>query len=172
VLELHCTQALFAQCGLAVGQSVSAMHCTHPGVAIIPQRTGPPPPSSPVAPLEPPLEPPLELPPSSAPLDVPPELPPEPPLDIPLEEPPPDDPLEDPDPPSELVLELLPLQPTPTATAVAIARPRDLFNNDMACLTSYRGFFVTGSRVVCDRAQRERGAGSTRRSEPRAIRPR
>jgi hypothetical protein len=138
VLELHCTQALFEQCGLAVGQSVSPMHCTHPGVAIVPQRTGPPPPSSPVAaPLEPPLEP---LEPPSVPLDAPPELPPEPPLETPPEEPVPDDPLEDPDPPSEpVVLELLPLQPTPMATAVAIASPRDVFNNDMACLILSEG---------------------------------
>lgn len=156
MLELHCTQALFEQCGLAVGQSLSAMHCTHPGVAIAPQRTGPPPPSSPVgAPLEPPLEPPLELP-LSVPLEAPPELPPELPLDTPPDEPVPDDPLEDPDPPSEPVLELLPLQPIPTARAVAIATPRDVFNNDMACLISYRGFIVTaGSCVVCDRAREE-----------------
>jgi hypothetical protein len=114
------------------------MHCTHPGVAIVPQRTGPPPPSSPVAaPLEPPLEP---LEPPSVPLDAPPELPPEPPLETPPEEPVPDDPLEDPDPPSEpVVLELLPLQPTPMATAVAIASPRDVFNNDMACLILSEG---------------------------------
>jgi hypothetical protein len=145
VLESHCTHALFVQCGLAVGQSVSPRHCTHPGVAIIPQRTAPGPASPPLAAsLDAPLELPLELPPDE-PLELPLELPPDEPLDMPLEEPLPEDPLDDPDPPSGLVVVLPPLQPTPTAMAAAIARPRQVFNDDMACLTSLSGSFMAGA---------------------------
>jgi hypothetical protein len=127
----HWTQALFEQCGFAVGQSMSPTHCTHPGAFVIPQRGA--------GPVGPPSPPPL----LEASLAVPPELPLEPPLEPPLdasvgeplEEPLSEDPLEEPEPPSGPVPELLPLQPTPRATAVAIARPRYVFSDDMAGLS-------------------------------------
>jgi hypothetical protein len=140
VLDSHWTHALFEQCGLAVGQSLSPTHCTHPGGFVVPQRTGPALPSSP---LEASLAAPLELP-LDASLAVPLELPLEPleepleePLDAPLEDPLSEDPLEDPGPPSGLVAVLPPLlQPVPMAMAVAMANPRHVLNDDMAGLAS------------------------------------
>lgn len=133
-LESHWTQALFEQCGFAVGQSVSAMHCTHPGGFVIPQSTWPAPPSPP-APL---LEASSLAAPPELPLAVPLELPPlEPPLEEPLDEPLSDEPLDEPEPPpSGLGPALSPPQPTPTATAAAIPIPRYVLSNDMAGLTS------------------------------------
>jgi hypothetical protein len=129
VLAVHCTQALLEQCGFAVGQSVSPMHCTHPGVFMVPQSTGPVPPSGltvtppPSSPLDVPLDEPLAVPPDD-PLDAP--------LDVPLELPPPEAPSGDVEPPSEPVaFELLPLQPTAIPRVVATARPRQVFKTDM-----------------------------------------
>jgi hypothetical protein len=125
---VHCTQALLEQCGFAVGQSVSPMHCTHPGVFIVPQSTGPVPPSGlavtpPSSPLDVPLDEPLAVPPDD-PLDAP--------LDVPLELPPPEAPSGDVEPPSEPVaFEPLPLQPTAIPRVVATARPRQVFKGDM-----------------------------------------
>jgi hypothetical protein len=104
---------------------MSPTHCTHPGVAIIPQSTG-------VAPASAPLEIPLE-----ASVDVPLELPPSELLDPPLEEPLSEEPLEDPEPPSGLVSVPLELHPLPTAMAAAMARPRHSLNDDMAGLSSF-----------------------------------
>jgi hypothetical protein len=123
-----------------VGQSLSARHCTHPGVTIAPQSMGLAPPSPPLAPPEEPLDVPVE--PSPEPLlDVPLELPPDEllavPLEDPLEEPLSEEPLDDPEPPpSGLFSEVLPPHPIPTATESAMARPRHLFNEDMAGLLS------------------------------------
>ncbi len=118
-----------------MGQSLSAMHCTHPGVAIVPQSTGLAPPSPPLAPPEEPLEVPVE-PSPGVPLDVPLELPPDELLAAPLDEPLSEEPPDDPEPPSGLLPVVLPLQPTATAMESAMARPRQLFNDDMAGLLS------------------------------------
>jgi hypothetical protein len=104
---------------------MSPTHCTHPGVAIIPQSTG-------AAPASAPLEVPLE-----ASADVPLELPPSELLDPPLEEPLSEEPLEDPEPPSALVSVPLEPQPLPTAMATAMARPRHSLKDDMAGLSSF-----------------------------------
>jgi hypothetical protein len=129
---MHCTHALFEQCGVDVGQSMSEMHCTQPAVGIIPQRTAVPvPPPSPGAGLEPSVVPPLDVP---LELPLPPEL-----LEPPLDELPSKDPLEDPGLPSGLLVPLLlssPPQPIPTATATAMAKPRQFLNVVMAGLTS------------------------------------
>jgi hypothetical protein len=136
-LETHWTHVLFEQCGLTVGQSMSAMHCTHPGVSVIAQSTGLVPASPP---LELPLEPLLEAS-AGAPLDplllVLLALPPFELLVVPLEEPLSDRALEDSEPPSELVSEPLELQPIPTAMTDAMERPRHFLNDDMAGLSSY-----------------------------------
>ena len=123
-LETHCTQALFEQCGLAVGQSESPTHCTQPGVFVIPQSTRAPPPSAGTVASVVVVEPSPEEPPE---LD---------PLEEPLSEPLPEEPLEDPEPPSGLTALSSPPQPTPTATAAAMARPRHCFNEVMADLLS------------------------------------
>jgi hypothetical protein len=130
---------LLEQCGEAVGQSLSARHCAHPGVGIAPQSIGVTPPSPPLAPLEEPLAVPVE--PSPEPLDVPLELPPDELLAVPPEEPLEtalsEEPLDDPAPPSGLVsVLLLLLHPIPTATESAMARLRHFFNEDMAGLLS------------------------------------
>jgi hypothetical protein len=128
VLAVHCTQALLEQCGFAVGQSVSPMHCTQPGAFVVPQSTGPVPPSGlavtpPSSPLDDPLDEPLAVPPDD-PLDAP--------LDVPLELPLPEAPSGDVEPASEPVaFELLPLQPTAIPRVVATARPRQVFKGDM-----------------------------------------
>ncbi len=73
-------------------------------------------------------------------LDMPPELPPDELLTAPPEEPLEtalsEEPLDDPEPPSALISVLLLLHPIPTATESAMARPRHLFNEDMAGLLS------------------------------------
>jgi hypothetical protein len=115
------------------------MHCTHPGVTVIPQRTGPVPPSPPTAPLELPLELPLEASvgaPLEPPLEVLLELPPFELLDTPLEEPLSEEPPEDSEPPSGLVTDPEELQPIPAAMMDTTARPRHFRNDDMTGLSS------------------------------------
>jgi hypothetical protein len=138
---------------------MSPTHCTQPGVFVVPQSTGPAPPSVALdASVGVVVEP-------SA--DMPPEL-----LDVPLEEPlsdePLEEPLDDPEPPSEPLFVLSsPPQPIPTATAAARATPRYFFSDDMAGLVFVIGF-PDGSRseqIVCRDPIEEasRSLGQTKR---------